>query len=100
MSPSTDSSDPRPPTPVELKIEADVSPILENFRQGIILKSKFRGWKSRMINLNSDGFSERQIKAILNSHPEYDTYQVLTSILVSEGEWTKCATLYSIPKPT
>lgn len=98
MSPSTDSPEPRTLSPTEPEQELETHHVFK-FRRGVALKSKFSGWKSRVINTHTDGFSERQIKEVLEVHPEYNTHQVLKSILLKKGDWKKFMTLYSIPKP-
>lgn len=99
MSPSTDSTEPRAPTPVDPEPDIDQHPVLEEFRRGLMLRAKFPGWKSRIINNETNGFSDRQLKAILKVNPEYNIYQVLKAVLTSKGEWRKFLTLYIIPKP-
>lgn len=100
MSPSTDSTEPRAPTPVDPEPDIDRHPVLEEFQRGFwTLRAKFPGWKSRIINTETTGFSERQLKAVLKANPEYNAYQVLKAILVSKGDWRKYLTLYIIPKP-
>ncbi|CAG4964462.1 unnamed protein product [Colias eurytheme] len=70
--------------------------IIEDFKKGVILKSKLKSLPNKKISIETKGFNLEAIKIMSDRNPELDTRKLIRKIYAQMGELRRVSMLYHI----
>lgn len=96
---TSESEESLPPKSLESKgNQAKVSfHLVDIIAKGVPLKVKLPGFPNKTISTKTKGFSEKQLKFIINSNPDINLSGLIKYILIKQGEWNMVNNFYELP---